>query len=1138
MCQEKFLFPIVRFFVLAAVFAGALCAQIAAGRATLVGTVTDSSGAAVPGAKVKVVNAETSFVAETTTDARGDYYIPDLEPGAVNTYKLSIEAAGFKTYIQDGISLQVAGTPRIDATLEVGTLSETVQVTGKAPLLETETSLGGMVLEGVTGENLVVNQKRSVLMLYYYPDAGSVGGYHTDGQRQRAFSYDMDGMNAKEPGMNNVDDTSKALMTAADNYAEVKVETAGLPAEVGHAAGGEMAITFKSGTNELHAHVEDRMILGPMIHRDIMEANRRRPDAPFQYHQSTITAGGPVWIPKVYNGKNRTFWLFGLELGNEHSTWESTTAVPTPAMLTGDFSLPGAPGGPLPIYNPFSTTQLPDGTWTRTPFPGNQVPQSLFDPVVVKFLSYHPWQLPVGATSTMGRSGPTLNVDNVNHIGKLVHRYGWDAKIDEQITPNNHLYGRYSGAHHHSYGGQTVGNDWTTIDPASTIVPTWFANVVVSDTYILSPSLVNEVRVGGNELNNIGVPPTYNQNWAGQLGMPNVSATQFPYFNIGFGISNLGKSITVGRDTTFQDNVTKIKGRHTIKFGYELIRTTYNSNYSSANPSGNYTFGGTELPFTPNTGITFASFLLGTVSSATFTNSFAEWLPRWWSHEAFVQDDWRPFPKLTLNLGVRYSYESPFTTKYGQQSEFSPTAIDPLTGMTGAFLYHPSPLASAQWHNFAPRVGLAYRFAPHAVFRGSFGIVHQDVFAEATNIGYGAYQGTVNIQQAPGNPNYVFRLSQGPPSFQYTVDSNGQLPYIGTNYSARPADWWDPNMRMPYVMTWSGGFEDEIRSNYLLALTYTGQSGVGLVNSWNMNQIPLSVYKTDSQATLNTIYAAQQNYLPYPQFGTIRAFSNYGHNSYHAMTFRVEKRYSKGLTLNAFYTYAKTLDNYDSDGGASGVDFYNQNLEKGRAGYDIAHRFVSLFTWEFPFGRGRRWLRAGAANQILGGWTLAWTQTFQTGAPFSITYSGSPNKELPGGGSARPNILTPTIAGGLTPHWDGVGPNRFPQTAQIPYLQFSSFGYPAAFSVGNLGRDTYEAPGMDWTQFSVSKWWSIHERVRFQVRLDGQNLPFKQPQWGTPNGSYNANSATLFGTEAGPINVFNRIGTGEANWTLVGRFEF
>jgi hypothetical protein len=282
---------------------------------------------------------------------------------------------------------------------------------------------------------------------------------------------------------------------------------------------------------------------------------------------------------------------------------------------------------------------------------------------------------------------------------------------------------------------------------------------------------------------------------------------------------------------------------------------------------------------------------------------------------------------------------------------------------------------------------------------------------------------------------------------------------------------------MPYVMSWSGGLQYEFSHNWLVEAIYQGTAGVGLQNNWDINAIPLNI--SNDPAVLNQIFQASQNYKPYPQFGPVKLYSNFGHSTYHAGTLRVERRFTAGLTLLGFYTYAKTLDESDDDSAATGITYYNRRLEKGRAGYDVRHHFMSILSYELPFGKGRRFLNhGGIVNHAIGGWDFTWTETLESGLPTSVTFAGSPLRYLPG--ASRPNALVP-IEQAVVSNWT-IGPNRFPTSAQNPYLNIASFAYPAAFTPGTLGRNVFESPGMNWMQFALGKSCARQELVRAGAR--------------------------------------------------------
>ncbi len=1095
------------------------------GAATLVGTISDGSAALVPGAKVTVINVSTSFRSETQSSTEGTYYVPYLSPG---TYRITVEAGGFRTLVRDGVVLRTGETPRVDIVLEVGSLTESVNVSAAAPLLSTDTAEAGTILGSEQLVAIPIPFKKLQRLSYYYQGVLSSSGIHMMGQRQRAMAVTMDGLGSKQPVTGAALSVDESPVTTMDAVQEAKMSTTGVSAETGHAGGGAMNLVFRSGTNRLHGTFDERFLTQDMIHRHYLQ---EFPSSnPYHYSEFETTGGGPLYFPKLYNGKDRTFWLLGLALHREMAGNPSQPrSVPSDAMYNGDFSF-GGQG--LPIYNPFTTRQDAAGNWLRDPFSGNQISPSLFDPVVKNFLAKNPFNKATSA-GTMTNTGPVENLKMDE--SKQIHRTRWDIKIDHQFTSNHKIFGRYSQAHHRAARGSSPHYSefaWDLLDYGAQPTPTDLVNIVVNDTLVLGPSRYNEVRLGYNRRAYTLDPLSYGQGWAQTLGIPNVSGETFPFFNIGYRSTSMGRERQVGEDVMFQNNFTQILGPHTLKAGYELTRTRYNA-VMAALPSGSYNFSGTELPFTPNTGNTFASFLLGTVGSAVYTQDFASWLPRFWQHAWYVQDDWKPVRGLMLGLGLRWAYETPFQTKYGQQSQFNPTMIDPLTGKMGAVTHPVGQLASKDLNNFQPRLGLVWNFRPKFVFRSSFAISKVDLQTNGICQNFQEYQGTVNIQSPPGDPRHVFLLSQGPPPFRYTQNSNGSSPFVGTNYSARNVDWYDPNIRMPYIMSWSGGFQYQFTNNWLAELLYQGAAGVRLLNAWNVNAIRLDVSK--DPAVLNQIYQATQNYKPYPQFGNINFYSNFGHNTHHAGTVRLEKRYSTGMTLVGFYTFQKTLDEADNDGVASGISYYNRRLEKARAGYDARHHFTSILTYELPLGKGRRLVnRGGVLNHLLGGWDITWTQSFESGLPASVTFSGGPYKYLPG--SSRPNALVP-MEQAVVQGWS-IGPHRFPSSAQNPYLNFSAFAYPAAFTAGTLGRNTFEIPGTNWTQLSAAKIWTVGERLRFTTRVDLGNLPFPQPQFAAPNSTYSTNSPLTFGRFSGVRGDYTSFGQGQPNIEIGLRAEF
>lgn len=1112
------------------VFSLSLAAAFAqsTGTATLVGTVNDSTGAVVPGAKVVVRNTQTAFVYEGVTSATGSYYIPNLNSG---TYQLTVEASGFKTTVRSGIVLRINESPRVDVQLELGNVAESIRVDATPPLLETETTGNGQILDGEIVEKLPVMQKFVHRVLLYMPGMTNINGQHAVGQRQRAIGYSMDGVNGKEPVVGQVGDFTRSMIASLDSIQEFKMWTTGTPAEFGHSAGGLLSVVFKSGTNDFHGSVEDRYTNGKLIHRSYMEQLPRT--GAFDYHEWGATASGKI-------KKDRTFWFAGFQQHYEKLNETFIGTVPSPQMYAGDFSFNGAG---LPIYDP-ATTTLQGTTWTRTQFPGNVIPQARFDSVAQKFIGLKPWREQTDP-GIITPTGPSNNLTISAFGGYDFQRY--DGKIDHQFSASHKVFGRYSHVRHRNQD-RPVRELTEVVFGNIYVKPLDQRNIVISDNYTFNPTTINEMRVGFNRRMFNAVPESFGQNWAGKLGIPNAGPETMPDFRqptntriYNFGPD--GRFREIAEDFTFQNNFTKVAGRHTLKAGYELIRTRYNS-FAQAQPSGLYRMGGTERPFAANTGHYFASFLLGTVVRADFTQNTATWLPRWWQHAWYFQDTWRPVRNLTVDLGLRWSYESPFQTKYGQQSQFDANATDPLSGRRGAILHSKGSLAAKDLNNFAPRLGLAWNFHPKWVFRSSFGISHLDLMTNSANQNFEEYLATAIAQAPVGDPRHAFRLSEGPPAVRFPTNPDGSVPFQGTNFTGRNISWFDPNMRLPYVTTWSGGFQYQFTNTWLLELLYQGSAGVGLLNDWNINAIPLNI-STDTTYLQNVVFPAQQNFKPFPQFDQINHYSNYGHNTHHGGTFRFERRYSQGMTLNAFWQVGKTINDADDDGRVQttagitsptpAITVYNRRLEKARANYDIRHRIVSVFTYEMPFGKGRRFLnKGGLSNWIFGGWDSAWTQTFQTGPPVTVTFAGSPYNYLAGG--VRPNQILPDEQAQIK-NW-GIGAHRFPTAAQNRYFNFDGFAYPAAFTTGALGRNTFESPGLRWTQLSFSKAFKFTERVQFIFRWDINN-PTKEPQFADPNGQFNLTNRATFGTFSGNgRGSFSDIGTSRMHHIVVGRFEW
>src|SRR5436190_24228906 len=359
----------VAFVALALLLSAAASAQTT-GSATIVGTVTDVSGALIPGAKVVVINPETGFTFDGLTNNDGYFYVPYLRPGI---YNVTIEAQGFKKYVRDGIELRTNDQPRIDVKLEVGNVAESVEVMASTPLLETETTVSGGIMEGFTIVKIPILQKLTFRILPYLPDTQVINGLHLNGQRERAMGYNLDGLGAKEPVSGGVGSTNRVVTSSIDAISEVKAYATGMPAEFGHTAGGGLSVVFRSGTNQFRGSLEDRYLNNTLLHRDYFDTLLPPPET---YHELSAVLSGPIRIPKIYNGRDKTFWLFGYARHHEKASETFIGDVPSPDMLNGNFNFYDASGKQVgnTIYDP-ATIRQANGTWTSDPFPGNVVPK-------------------------------------------------------------------------------------------------------------------------------------------------------------------------------------------------------------------------------------------------------------------------------------------------------------------------------------------------------------------------------------------------------------------------------------------------------------------------------------------------------------------------------------------------------------------------------------------------------------------------------------------------------------------------------------------------------------------------------------------------------------------------------------------
>ena len=1098
------------------------------GTATITGRVTDPSGAVIPNVSVTVVQTETNFQFTAVTNDGGLFRVQSLQPGP---YRATFEAGGFKRLIRENLELHVGDVMAVDTAMQVGNVSESVEVTAAAALLETETSATGSLVEGEVLHKLPLYQRYINSTLNVVPGmtmggygyGGSLGGFHLAGQRDSAIGLFEDGVTG-----NDQTSGTRSIKPIQNSVEEVKVLTTTLPAEYGHSAGGVISVVKKSGTNQFHGLAADYGRVRRMQHRlffDNLRTSDPRPGfpngIPTWFMMPEANVGGPVFIPKVYDGRNKTFFFFGYQKLIEKKAAQVIINTPTAAMKGGDFTF-GGKGNAL--FDPASTTQLADGTWTRAPLPGNVVPASRFDPVSRKIIGLNPWVSPnvAGSFYNLGPQSNLITAENSRTFNE-----DFSTRIDHQFNSNFKIYGSWT--YNHLNGLQRPTNiGIKAFDGAQGYEsPSTYKNFSIGATYVVSPTVVNDMRAGYARFRSDQFSYSAGGNWAQQLGIPNVDGALMPQFGSAtneryeatglYGLTGNGNSRSVYETLSFRDDLTKIHGSHVFKMGYELLHFRLNSTTTNR-PSGAFYFDGMTAGLqpngqpVPNTGNTFAGFLLGSVREAFFDAELTSWLPRSDIHSFYFQDDWKFSPTLTFNLGVRYSNESPFKTKYGLQSNFDPTGTDALVaGGKGAITHPTGALNKRDNNNFQPRIGLAWHPLSKLVFRGGFAINTVDVKFPSSRGQFDEYVGVNDQLRATNDPRPLFQLSSGPAKVVFPSNGPNTAGFVNPagNYSGRNVEWWDPTLRNPYILNWNGGVQYQLGPTYVLDLSYQGSSGVGLIERWQYNTFPVD-YAANDPALRSKVFAAAQNYRPYPNFGNVNLRSNFGHSTYHGGTVKLEKRMSQGLTFSTFYTFSKAIDSQDNDNDGTGVaPLQNRGLEKARAGYDRNHRFITYTTYELPFGLGKKFMSGGGwKDKILGGYEIAYIQTLESGNPMSFDFAGSPSNYYPTfAGNRRPNLLSqPT----LLPNWGNVGGDRFVQANRNPTIAISNFAYPAAFTPGNAGRNIMTGPRLLWSQVSAQKNWAIRELFHVQLRWDFQN-PFHNYNFTNPSSQVNFTSPQLFG---------------------------
>jgi len=1067
-----------------------LSAQTTAG--SIVGTVTDPSGAIIAGATVTITNLGSNIAVKTTSDSSGEYVVTPLEVGK---YSVAVEATGFKRSIRPDIQVNVQDRVRVDAKLEVGKATETVEVADAAPILETDTSYLGEVVDSQRIVDLPLNgrffTRLAVLTAGTAPSpAGArdenTGGFSANGVRPYQNNYILDGVDNNSLSEDLSSQTSFVVGPPPDAIQEFKVQTNSMSAEFGRSGGAVLNVTIKSGTNALHGTAYEFLRNSDLDANNFFNNANGAPIAPFKQNQFGFSVGAPIYIPKIYNGKNRTFFFFDYQ-GTRIRTGQTELAtVPTDAMRQGNFS--GENGVAFnTIYNPNTGTINSSGDAVgRTPFPGNVIPQSLWNPIAAKLLSLFPEPNTAGQVNNFGPANNYLsNPVEPNNTNQL------DLRVDHKISDSDSIFGRFSWSNTRDVPPGDIPPPLDAASFSSGVFLQKPRNVVLSETHIFSPHLINEFRAGYTQAESDRLQFNSTVNESAALGIPGIPFASdnggLPQFGVS-GLSSFGSSEyqpTVEKQAIeqFIDSLTLIHGRHTIKFGAELKPRVDFSILQPPVPRGYFGFGGTftaqNIENESTTGLGTADFLLGAVSGGAQISSFINDQFQQPGQFYYVQDDFKVSRKLTLNLGLRYEFVEHAKERYSAEANFNvdtntlqiagnrqdplpPNFFPQIAVMRNA----PASLVPNQKDDFAPRIGVAYNLFNKTVIRAGYGVF------------YSSYEaGPLSIPNPGNNPPFFNQSNYnvlGPLVPNPIVSNLSQgFPLNALQNPSAPALFaLDPHFTNPNVQHWQVSIQQDLGWNTILEVAYAGSKGTHLYEFRNLNEIPAS---TNPSANYN-----DERLRPYLN-NDLTYWCSCDSSTYSALQAKLEKRLSNGLSFLTAFTYGKSIDEQSqaSLGFHSGGGFRDNNnpeWEKGPSDYDQKYRFVNSFSYSLPIGQGRAVLGnlRGVANALIGGWELQGIESWSSGLPYTITEAVDQNNNL-GDTEEHPDRV--------------VGVSLYPSGPAV-----SSAYNPAAFvlqpfgTYGNSGRNIiWTAPQLQ-IDTSLFKDFAIRERAKVQFRAEFFNM--------------------------------------------------
>jgi outer membrane receptor protein involved in Fe transport len=1029
-------------------------------RATLSGIVRDPSDAVIQNARVTVTNLATGIASTVETSATGTYLVMNLMPGE---YLVQAEATGFQRFEQT-VALEVGARARLDLSLPVGSIGETVKVEGVTPLLSTESAVLGTVVDSNEIDKLPLAIRNWDDLLAMVPGvqsdrysdqvggtpAGRTGGVSVHGNRSLQNNFLLDGVANNSFSTNVQELTTQISRPSVDAIDEFKVVTSPYAAEYGWSPGAAIIVNTKSGTNSLHGTAYDFFRDDRFDAINFFAKRANQPKAKNNQNQFGGNLGGPLM-------RNRAFFFGDYE----------GTRIAQGVLRTGRVMTANERAGI------FGTTTIRDPL-TGQPFPNNTIPANRIDPVAARIVAMLPLPNTTGGNNFIRQ--PNVEDESDRYLGR----------VDVRLTANDNVFARYIYSDRFRYVPGWFGG---LIDGTSTSA--WGRNFLKSHgavagwTKVLGSSLVNEARFSFARGTNDGTQDPFGQSGMGQIGFRGVPDD--PRVAGGIVGVDIDGHIRIGSPNfmpkfqhtdqfQYLNTLTWLKGRHQWKFGADVMAPMRNEYFDVAPTRGNLRF---QSTFTGNA---FADFLIGYPNRAELTNVFVA-DQRLWSTSFYVQDDWKASDALTLNLGLRYDFMTPATEATNQLGNFDPSGDGRLIFASDGSLADRA-LVNPDKNNFAPRIGAIYKLDDQTLVRGGYGVFYNqfDRIGSEDQLAVNP-PGVRNIQvnSPTGATTPVLRMQDGFPA-NYLDPSN----LVIRNLKLRAAAQDSPRT---IVQQFGAGIERQIGRHFVVSADAIGSFTQNLAILRNLNQ-PLPGTR-DANGP-----------VPYPNFGNIQLREMTGEANYKGMDFSFERRFNNGYSYRASYTIGSTRDQAPEHLNASSGRAQNgRDLEswEGPSDFDVRHRIVSNFIVELPFGEGKPFAQQGIAGKIFGGWLVSGIFSARTGRPFTVTQG---NNNVGADQTGQPNLTGDPKGAGTADQW--FNPAAF---TQVPSGTF-----------GNAGRNTLRGPGMVTYDTSVQRRIRFTDRINATLRWDVFNV-FNRANLGLPESNVATATAGVISTLAGDPRV-------------------